>query len=126
MTFHIISKVTNNPVNLNYFDALYCKYAGIEVKKDTFALWYPLLEGVFTMFSDLADNAKDSYFCQGKLCVKDPRKVSLHQAAQLMLVNWSMFLWSGEKFEDTHFQKIKDIVNFYQENDDKFYFTFSL
>lgn len=125
MIFKIISKITNQPINLSDFDILYCKFAGIEVDKHRYANWFPYLEGVFYTFGDLADHAKNSYFYKGKLCIKETRKVSLHQAAQLMLVNHSMFLFSGEKLEDDYFRDIKDIVNFYQENDDRFYFIFS-
>lgn len=125
MIFQIISKETNQPIKLNDFDTLYCQFAGIEVDKHKFANWFPYLEGVFYTFGDLADDVKDSYFCTGKLCISDPRKVSLHQAAQIMLINHATSLFSEEKLTEDYFKCIQNIVNFYQENDDKFYFTFS-
>lgn len=125
MTFQIISKEDKQAITLNEFDTLYCNFAGVEVSNTQYAAWFCWLEGVFNIFGDLADNAFDSYFAKGRLGIKKhSRQVTLHQAAQLMLVNLSSLLFKDDRLTDDYFKSIQTIVNFYQEFDNKFYFEF--
>lgn len=126
MIFQIISRETNKAITLNEFDTLYCNFAGVKVDGQDYAMWFYWLEGVFNTFGDLADNAFNSYFTKSRLGIeKGSRQVTLHQAAQLMLVNLSSLLFKDDRLTDSYFKSVQPIVNFYQEFDNKFYFEFN-
>lgn len=124
MTFQIIDKDTNKPINLSKFDEDYCAFNGIRVDNFHYAYWFYALEGAFSIYGDLADNAT------GKLHLRNMityfRKMSMHQAVQMLTIHSAKTFYDNENYEDweTQLEWLKPVAKFFLSVKDKYYFTF--
>ena len=57
MTFQIISKDTNEAINLIDFDNEYCTFNNIEPDKVHYAYWFYVMESAFLSYGDIADHS---------------------------------------------------------------------
>lgn len=126
MTFRIISKETNEAINLSDFDEAYCKFNNIDCSKVFYAYWFYALEGAFMTYSDLADNTTNNYHLRQAI-VKDSRNISMHQAVQVLTIYAAKTFYSNEEYEDWEksVDWFKPVVKFFLSVKDKYYFTFS-
>lgn len=121
MRFQIFNSETNQPIVLNDFDALFCKFAGQEYDTERYGRWYPMLEPVLNTYGDMADNCKDSFLYES-LDIKDSRILSLHQAAKVLIIWYGRTFLENDTFENMTY--IKDVVNFFQHYNNQYYITF--
>lgn len=122
MTFQIFDSETNNPIFLQDFDSLYWMFLNKKEDPNNYGRWFMLLEAILNMYGDIADNCKDSYLYKS-LKIKDSRTLSLHQAAQVLIMWYGRTFLKGDTFEGIEY--IKDVVNFFQHYDNQYYIEFS-
>lgn len=121
MTFQIIDKNTNEPINLIDFDNLYCKELGIEPHKRLYAQWFYSLENVLLLYGDLADNGRDTSFVKYRLRIRNSRTISFIQVGKLVQIVNAMFQESP--IEDLEI--IVQVANFFYRHEEEYYIKFS-
>jgi hypothetical protein len=131
MTFQIFNAADNSVINLNDFDALYCKECGVEESDYHYARWYHVMECVFNIYGDLGDASQhgDFYVATRVLGHKnvDTRKLNMTQVARCLLI-WlgtSMFDSDEIKDIDKAYQYVHQVVKFCLDHKEDFYFEFS-
>lgn len=125
MTFQIISKETNEAINLVDFDNEYCTFNNIEPDKVHYAYWFYVMEGAFLSYGDIADHSGEHSLIHEQL-VKDSRNLSMRQAVQALTIWVGRTFFKTETFEDWNnsVDWLKPVVKFFLSVEDKYYFTF--
>mgnify|MGYP007104219292 FL=1 len=128
MTFQIISKETNQPIELARFDSIYCKFNNIKESEYIYAAWYPWLEGVYRTFTDIRDNCKGSIIYEKIIGDDEMFSMTASQVAKCLLIYEGRSFLKSQSFKDyqLEIEDISQMIKFYLSDEikDKYYFEF--